>query len=71
MKLEAENSPVIVGSNQAQLIKELKKLKSYGPSSFACITDDNGNYVQVAGGRSTCFIERLDAKSKKLFRCYH
>lgn len=57
IKLEAENSPVIVGFNQAQLIKELKKLKSYGPSSFACITDDNGNYVQVAGGRSTCFIE--------------
>lgn len=27
--------------------------------------------MQVAGGRSTCFIERLDAKSKKLFRCYH
>lgn len=71
MKLEAENSPVKVGVNQAQLIKVLKKLKSYGPSSFACITDDEGNYVQVAGGRFTCFIERYDAKSKKLFRGYH
>ena len=57
MKLEAENSPVVVGVNQAQIIKTLKKLKSYGPSSFACITDDNGNYVQMAGGRFTCFIE--------------
>ncbi|WLI06922.1 hypothetical protein PSH66_00920 [Pseudomonas sp. FP597] len=71
MKLEAENSPVIDDVNQAQLIKALKKLKSYGPSSFACMTDDDGNYVQVAGGRFTCFIERYDAKSKKLFRGYH
>ncbi|MFB3304745.1 hypothetical protein [Pseudomonas sp. AMR01] len=71
IKREAENSPVKVGVNQAQLIKVLKKLKSCGPSSFACITDDDGNYVQVAGGRFTCFIERYDAKSKKLFRGYH
>lgn len=71
MKLEAENSPVVVDVNQAQITKVLKKLKSYGPSSFACITDDEGNYVQVAGGRFTCFIERYDAKSKKLFRGYH
>lgn len=71
MKLEAENSPVIVGVNQAQLIKALKKIKSYGPSSFACITDDDGNYVQVAGGRFTCFIERYDAKNKTLYRGYH
>lgn len=71
MKLEAENSPVITGVSQAQLIKTLKKLKSYGPSSFACIADDEGNYLQVAGGRYTCFIERYDAKNKKLFRGFH
>ncbi|MBO2930302.1 hypothetical protein [Metapseudomonas otitidis] len=71
MKLEAENSSVIFGVDQARLIKTLRKLKSYGPSSFACITDEDGNYVQVAGGRVTCFVERYDAKSKKLFRGYH
>lgn len=71
MKLEAENSSVIFGVDQARLIKTLRKLKSYGPSSFACITDEDGNYMQVAGGRVTCFIERYDAKSKKLFRGYH
>lgn len=71
MKLEAENSPVIADVSQAQLIKTLKKLKSYGPTSFACITDDEGSYVQVAGGRFTCFIERYDAKSRRLFRGYH
>ena len=71
MKLEAENSSVIFGVDQARLIKTLRKLKSYGPSSFACIKDEDGNYVQVAGGRVTCFIERYDAKSKKLFRGYH
>jgi len=71
MKLEAENSLVIIDVNQAQLVKVLKELKSYGPSSYACITDDDGNYVQVAGGRFTCFIERYDAKSKALFRGYH
>ncbi|NWA83740.1 hypothetical protein [Pseudomonas sp. D2002] len=71
MKLEAENSPVIADVSQAQLIKTLKKLKSYGPSSFACITDDEGSYLQVAGGRYTCFIERYDAKNKKRFRGFH
>ncbi|GAB7532012.1 hypothetical protein PS3A_44270 [Pseudomonas sp. 3A(2025)] len=71
MKLEAESSPVIISVNQAQLVKTLKRLKSYGPSSFACITDDDGNYVQVAGGRFTCFVERYDAKNKILFRGYH
>jgi hypothetical protein len=30
MKLEAENSPVLIDVNQAQLVKVLKKLKSYG-----------------------------------------
>ncbi|WP_157969764.1 hypothetical protein [Pseudomonas huaxiensis] len=71
MKLEVENSPVVIGVNQAQLVRALKKLKSYGPSSFACIIDDDGSYVQVAGGRFTCFIERYDAKNKSLFRGYH
>ncbi|MBA1198410.1 hypothetical protein G7011_14950 [Pseudomonas plecoglossicida] len=71
MKLEAENSHVIIDVDQAQLVSTLKSLKSYGPSSYACLTDDDGNYVQVAGGRFTCFIEMYDAKSKTLFRGCH
>jgi len=71
VKLEVENCPTVDDANLAQLKKALKKLKSYGPSSYACLTDTNGNYLQVAGGRVTCFVERYDAQHKKLFRCYH
>lgn len=71
MKLEIENCPVITDVGQAEIKKRLKKLRSYGPSSYGCITDAEGNYIQVAGGRVTCFIERYDAKQKKLYRGYH
>jgi hypothetical protein len=71
MKFEVENSPAIIDVNQSQLVNILKKLKSYGPSSYACLTDDDGNYVQVAGGRFAYFIEMYDAKSKPLFRGCH
>ncbi|WP_188036849.1 hypothetical protein [Pseudomonas sp. EZ-C24] len=71
MKFEVENSPAIIDVNQSQLVNILKKLKSYGPGSYACLTDEDGNYVQVAGGRFTCFIEAYDAKIKALFRGYH
>lgn len=71
MKLEAENSSVIFDVVQKDIIKTLKRLRSYGPISFACISDDEGNYMQAAGGRVTCFVERYDAESKKLFRGFH
>lgn len=71
MKFEVENSPVMFNVDRAYIAKALKKLKSYGPSSYACMTDGDGNYIQVAGGRFTCFIERYDAKSNRLFRGCH
>ena len=45
-------------------------LRSYGPSSFASLTDDQGNYLQVAGGQMTCMLERREAVNKRHFRAH-
>lgn len=47
------------------------KMDRYGPCSFAFLTNANGDYVQVAGGRVTCMVERYIADDKRRFRAYH
>ncbi|AXF06526.1 hypothetical protein CUJ91_00440 [Paraburkholderia graminis] len=71
MKLEAEGKPEIHEPRESQVARAIKSLKSYGPSSYASLTDARGNYVQVAGGGVTCMIERYDAASRKRFRAFH
>lgn len=61
MKLEVEGKPAIQEPQESQLPRALKSLKSYGPASYASLTDASGNYVQVAGGGVICMIERYDA----------
>jgi hypothetical protein len=45
-------------------------LRSYGPSSFASLTDAEGNYLQVAGGGVTCMLERRDVVAGRHLRGY-
>ncbi|MGH8777609.1 hypothetical protein [Paraburkholderia sp.] len=71
MKLEAEGKPEIHEPRESQVTRTIKSLKSYGPSSYASLTDASGNYVQVAGGGVTCMIERYDATGNKRFRAFH
>ena len=54
----------------ARLGKTLRSLKSYGPKSFACLTLADGSYMQVAGGRVTCILERREAGASMMFRAY-
>ncbi|QBE62070.1 hypothetical protein EWM63_02960 [Pseudoduganella lutea] len=54
----------------AQVIAAITKLRSYGPSSFASLTDAHGNYLQVAGGGLTCLLERRTAAGAQHFRAY-
>ncbi len=70
MLLEIENKkPVHV--DMFQLVeKALRRLKSYGPSSFACLSDADGAYVQIAGGRVTCVVERRMPSGGRHFRAY-
>jgi len=71
MKLEVEGKAAIEGVRASQIVRAVKALKSYGPSSYASLTDADGNYVQVAGGGVSCMIERYEAKSSKRSRAFH
>ncbi|QWT22155.1 hypothetical protein KPL74_09120 [Bacillus sp. NP157] len=70
MRLEIEKKPTIDDATAAQLHCAIMALRSYGPSSFASLTDGAGNYVQVAGGGVTCMLERRDAATGRHFRGY-
>ncbi len=71
MRLEAEGSAPINQPTEKQVRSLILKLRSYGPRSFASLTDEFGNYVQVAGGGVTCLLERRDATDGRHFRAFH
>nr|CUV16971.1 conserved protein of unknown function [Ralstonia solanacearum] len=71
IRFEAENKPAIDAPTTAQIRRGIQSLKSYGPSSFASLIGDTGSYVQVAGGRVTCMVERYDAETGRHFRAFH
>lgn len=70
MRLEIEGMPGIDEASDAKVRAAILSLRSYGPSSFASLTDQSGNYLQVAGGGVTCMLERRDAASGHHFRGY-
>lgn len=71
MKFDAESNATIVSPKVDQIKKVIKALKSYGPSSYASLTDEHGRYVQVAGGGITCMVERFDPQSGERLRAFH
>jgi hypothetical protein len=70
MRLEAEGGVVVENPAWKEIEKLLKKLRSYGPISFASLTNADGSHVQVAGGGVVCMVEWFDAGSKKHFRAW-
>ena len=66
MTFEIEGKPPAMADKFAQVEKGLRKLKSYGPHSFASLTHENGSYIQVAGGGQTCVIEKRSADGTHL-----
>lgn len=70
MTFERENAKPIKNPSANVLARELKKLRNYGPSSFATLTADDGSYLQVAGGGVGCLLEKRDAKLGKQFRAW-
>lgn len=71
MKLKIENKEELFVDKFSNVKKELKNLRSYGPNSYAILTDEFGNYIQVGGGLFTCFVEKYDFTEKKIYRAYH
>lgn len=70
MRFERENARPIDHPSAKRIENELKRLRSYGPSSFASLTRSDGSYVQVAGGGVTCLVERRDTQSRRHFRAF-
>jgi len=57
MRLEAEGHPPVVNPSEQEVRAMILSLQR-GHTSFASLTDEAGNYIQVAGGRPWCAIER-------------
>ncbi|MGB1214405.1 MAG: hypothetical protein ACPG4X_13670 [Pikeienuella sp.] len=70
MRLEVESLKPKEISDFRLVEKALRSLKSYGPRSFAILTNSNGSFVQVAGGRVTCVLERGVASTGFLERAF-
>lgn len=71
MILQCEKKQDILDPSDKDIELVLKNLRSEGPCSFASLTSDNGSYVQVAGGRFTCLLEKKDSETGKHYRAYH
>ncbi|WP_205598370.1 hypothetical protein [Caulobacter sp. 17J65-9] len=71
MRIEVEGKSAVTDPTEAQVRKSILGLRSSGPSSFASLTDDLGNYIQVGGGGVTCLLERRDAGTGRHFRAHH
>lgn len=70
MLLEVQNRAPIENATIADVQSAIPKLRSYGPSSYASLTDARGNYLQVAGGGVTCMLEWRDAINRRHFRAH-
>ncbi|ATQ42354.1 hypothetical protein CSW64_07970 [Caulobacter mirabilis] len=71
MRLEVERRSPVEQPTEKQVRSAILKLRSYGPHSYASLTDEHGSYLQVAGGGVTCLLERHDASTGKHFRAFH
>lgn len=69
MKLEAEGQLAIENPSEELVRAMFLGLQQGGPT-FASLTDEAGNYIQVAGSRPWCLIERRQLKPLKHERAF-
>ncbi|GAB2724872.1 hypothetical protein [Comamonas sediminis] len=70
MILESEGKSAISNPKASQIRTALGSLRSYGPHSYASVTDEANNYLQVAGGGASCLLELYRANTGERFRAY-
>ena len=71
MNFDVEGKSTVVDPKPGQIKRSINALKSHGPHSFASLVDDNGRYVQVAGGGVRCMVEKFDPHSGERLRAFH
>jgi hypothetical protein len=64
MVIEREGGKVIEDPSSEVIERELRKLRTYGSSTFASITASDGSYLQVAGGGVTAMLEKSDCHQR-------
>lgn len=70
MKFEVEGKVGISAPTAAQITRAIKSLRSYGPSSYASLTNESGSYIQVAGGGVTCMVEHFNSDDETRSRAF-
>ena len=70
MLFEVERKAPIKDAKAAHVRALIPKLRSDGPSSWATLTDNQGNYLQVAGGGVTCMLEWRDTANQRHHRAH-
>jgi hypothetical protein len=71
MRFEVEGKASVDAPRESVIRRGIRSLRSSGPSSFASLTDVDGNYMQVGGGGVTCLVEQYFAASKQRLRAFH
>lgn len=68
MVFEREGCRPVLNPTASRLRQELLRLRSTGPSSFACLRAANGDYLQVAGSPGGMLLEKRDAAAACQYR---
>lgn len=71
MLLEVEGKKPEQIRDFAKVSAVLNELDAAGPHSFASLTRQDGSYVQAAGGRQLCLIERREISDNSHWRAVH
>lgn len=71
MLLEVEGKRPKQVREFAKVEAALRELTASGPHSFASLTRQDGSYVQVAGGKQKCLIEKRNIIDSTHWRAYH
>jgi hypothetical protein len=69
MMLDGEGLAPVFDPGEAEVRNLIRGLELSG-SSFASLTDSHGNYVQAAGSRPWCLVERRESKPLKHYRAF-
>jgi hypothetical protein len=70
MLLQLENMPPVSSPSLKEMSRLLRRMRSYGPSSYALLVDEPLGYVQVAGGGIGCVLERRLSAVGRVERAY-
>ena len=68
MIFHRHNVKPVANASERMLKNHLHRLNMFGNSRYAHITDEEGNWLQVGGGRLYCFLERHDTGMDAFYR---